>query len=67
MPKSLLTHSYEDLLTVAAALVAKAKETMSVVVTSLETIGLVGDGLVMVSPEDTPEMVKNEILDALAS
>ncbi len=67
MPKSLLTHSYEDLLTVAGALVVKAKETMSVVVTSLETIGLVGDGLVMVSPEDTPEMVKNEILDALAS
>ena len=67
MPKSKLAHSYEDLLTVAGALVAKAKETMSVVVTSLETIGLRGDGLVMVSPEDTPESVKHDILAILAS
>lgn len=67
MPKSKLVHSYEDVLTVSAALVVKAKETMNVVTTSLTTIGLKGDGIVMVSPEDTPESVKHDILAILAS
>lgn len=67
MPKSLLAHSYEDILTIAGALVVKVKETMSVVVTSLTTIGLQGDGVVMVVPGESPETVAREILDALAS
>jgi hypothetical protein len=67
MHKSLIAHSYEDILTVAAALAAKAEEAMNMVSLRLNHFGLQSDKVVVVVPGETRETVAREILDALAS
>lgn len=67
MPKSILAHSYEDILQVAASLAAEAKKAMNMVSLRLDSFGLRSDKVLVVVPGESPETVAREILDALAA